>query len=806
MPTAGSLLWPSHGNRPFSAIAASNRRHVCAERTRGVFCGGWTVLPVLSYPENYDEFRAKPPTRLYNPLARVSSPTRLDLALASATIAATKAFNTLFYPGDGPLMHALDERHLNRAKMKMLHAIKLLETTIFRPRRIVACNFLTALASLLFLLLFCSPAADAQTSVLTEHGDISRSGANTNESILTPANVNTSTFGKLFSQLVDGYVFAQPLYLPAVTMGAGTTQPATTHNVIFIATENDSVCAFDADTSAGANAAPLWHITLLDAAHGAAAGATTVPPTDVSNPVLGPAIGITGTPVIDPVSGTLYVVGVTKENATYVHRLHALDITTGAEKGSFNSPVTLAASVPGNGSGSVSGTMSFDDKWELQRAGLLLLNGIVYSAYGSQNDNGPWHGWILAYNAATLHQTGVYCATPNATGSGIWMAGSGLAADVLDPVNHPYGRMFISTGNGTYDATTPYSNSMDYGDDHLRLDLTNGVLTVQDTFTPFNQANLDLNDTDTGSGGILLLPNQTVGGHAHLLVQVGKDGRIFLVDRDTMGGYCSACTTLDTNIVQELPGAILHGLWGMPAYWNGNLYFWGSEDFMRAYSFTNGLLSSSPTSISLEEVNFEGSTPTVSAQGTTNGIVWNIDSATAHFVLMAHNALNVADTLYSTTQNPSRDAGSNGLQFTVPTVINGKVYAGDQNQINVYGLLNGMQQASAPIISPFSETFNSSLQVTITDSTPGAVIYYTTNGSVPTPTSTKYTTSFAVSATTTVNAIAVATGFLQSPQAARSTHFLRKPPCQPSILRQAFIRLLSPFQWELPLQVRSFIL
>ena len=256
------------------------------------------------------------------------------------------------------------------------------------------------------------------------------------------------------------------------------------------------------------------------------------------------------------------------------------------------------------------------------------------------------------------------------------MSGSGLSADVVDPVNHPYGRMFVATGNGTYDATPPYTNSMDYGDDHLRLDLTNGVLTVQDSFTPFNQASLNSNDNDTGSGGIVLLPDQTTGGHTHLLAQVGKDGRIFLVDRDTMGGYCSTCTTLDTQIVQELPTAIPNGLWGMPAYWNGNLYFWGNEDTMRAFSFTNGRLSSNPTSTSSEMVNYEGSTPTVSADGNTNGIVWNIDAATAHFVLMAHDALNVGTTLYSTTQNSSRDSGSGGVRFAVPTVINGKVYGG----------------------------------------------------------------------------------------------------------------------------------
>src|SRR5271165_1054934 len=233
-----------------------------------------------------------------------------------------------------------------------------------------------ALKSAAHLMLFASgllsaflgipPQARAQTSVLTQHYDNARTGANTNETILTPANVNTSSFGKLFSQMVDGYVFAQPLYVPGVTMGAGTKQAGTTHNVIFVATENDSVYAFDADTNSGANASPLWQITLLDASHGAAAGATSVPASDLSNGVMGPVIGITGTPVIDPLSGTLYLMGETKENGSYVYRLHALNLTTGAEKASFNSPVTLSATVAGTGSGSVGGILTFDSKWQNQ--------------------------------------------------------------------------------------------------------------------------------------------------------------------------------------------------------------------------------------------------------------------------------------------------------------------------------------------------------------------------------------------------------------------------------------------------------
>ena len=267
--------------------------------------------------------------------------------------------------------------------------------------------------------------ATAQISVVTQHNDIARTGANTSETILTPANVNFRTFGKLFSQPVDGYVYAQPLYLPGVTMGAGTPQAGTNHNVVFVVTENDSVYAFDADTNApAANASPLWHITLLDAAHGAPAGARVVSSsTDIRQTDIVPLIGITSTPVIDPATGTIYVVGKTKEGTAYVQRLHALSITNGTEK--FGGPVKLAASVPGNGNGSVSGVLNFDPYWQNQRAGLLLLHGIVYIAFGAHEDMGPWHGWILAYNATTLRQTGAWCSSPNGLRGGIWMSGTG---------------------------------------------------------------------------------------------------------------------------------------------------------------------------------------------------------------------------------------------------------------------------------------------------------------------------------------------------------------------------------------------
>jgi hypothetical protein len=607
--------------------------------------------------------------------------------------------------------------------------------------------------------------ATAQISVLTQHYDIARTGANTSETVLTPANVNSLEFGKLFSHSVDGYVYAQPLYVPGVTMGSGTPQAGTRHNVVFIATENDSVYAFDADSNApAANASPLWHITLLDSAHGAASGAVAVPSSDLHQTDIVPVIGITSTPVIDPSTGTIYVVGKTKESGTYVQRLHALSITNGAEK--FGGPVKLAASVPGNGAGSTSGVLHFDPFWQNQRASLLLLHGIVYIGFGAHQDFGTWHGWILAYNAGTLKQTGAWCSTPNGNDGGIWGAGTGIAADVPDPSGHPYGRIFTATGNGKFDAVAPnYNNFMDYADSIVKLDLTNGVptmiasgRTVGDDFTAFNQSSLNNGDLDQGSGGTLLLPNAASGGQ-HLLVQTGKTGRVYVVNQESMGGYHP------TNSSDPQQKATVGGMWSTAAYWNGHLYFWGSSDHLREFSFANGVMSSGSTA-SAEFSNFPGSTPVVSANGNANGIVWNVISQNfgnrGREVLQAHNAANVSKLLYSSDQDLSRDNPGAAVKFVVPTVANGKVYVGAEYQVSVYGLLNGATEVAAPAISPASESFISSVTVTMTDSTAGAVIHFTTNGSTPTSASPTYGGPISVTSTETIHAIAVATGHMDS--------------------------------------------
>ncbi|MBT9332595.1 chitobiase/beta-hexosaminidase C-terminal domain-containing protein [Paracidobacterium acidisoli] len=592
----------------------------------------------------------------------------------------------------------------------------------------------------------------AQTSVTTWHNDIGRTGQNLNETILTPSNVNPTQFGLLFSQPVDGQIYAQPLYLPNLTINGAT------HNVVFVATENDSVYAFDADSNGGSTSGLLWQASMLAAAHGAAAGATTIPYTTVSGDIQ-PQYGITGTPVIDPTTNTLYVVSKSMENGSAVQRLHALDVTTGLEK--FGGPVVLTATVTGTGSGSSGSSLTFSTLWENQRPGLLLLNGIVYIGFAAHGDNGPWHGWVLSYNAATLQQTGAYCVSPNGLGGGFWMSGAGLAADIPDS-SHPFGRMFIATGNGDYTAAKPYTNAMDYGDSVLNLDLTNGVPTVQDEFTPSDQADLDAGDGDVASGGVMLVPTQTTGSYPHLLVQTGKIGDLYLINRDSMGGY----NTTD-QVVQSTQYAVGNlGVWSTPAYWNGTVYYWGRFDNLKAFPLVNGQLTTYPIVESTEQYGFPGATPSISANGNTNGIVWSIDSeaysSSGPAILQAHLATNVATTLYSSATNATRDNPGVAIKFAVPTIVNGKVYVGTASQLSIYGLLNSLPQAATPVISPASEGFTSTVQVTITDSTPGAAIYYTTDGSTPTTSSTVYGGAITVSSTETITAIASAANYLQS--------------------------------------------
>lgn len=594
--------------------------------------------------------------------------------------------------------------------------------------------------------LLMSLPSSAQTSILTQHYNTARTGQNTAETVLNPTNVNSTTFGKLFSLTVDGYVYAQPLYVAALAIpGNGT------HNVLYVATEHDSLYAFDADTGS-----QLWMVSFL------INGATTLSTSNVGGTQdINPEIGITGTPTIDPTTNTLYIVVNTLESGNIIYRLHAIDITTGAEK--LGGPVLMTASVPGTAPDGNGSTVPLNPQWANQRPGLLLLNGFIYIGFSSHGDNGPWHGWLLGYDKTTLAQTGVWCTSPNGKGNGIWGAGSGLAADAA-------GSIYVSTGNGDDTVTTPApppSTTIDYGDSIVRVGLTNGVPVPTDYFTPWNQASLDGADEDLGSGGVLVVPDQTTAPFEHILIQSGKQGEVYVVNRDKMTSdgshYCNGCTS-DPEIIQSISSGA--GLWSMPAYWNSQIYLWGNGGHLEAYSLTNDMLSQSPTSKSAESSNFPGSTPVVSSNGTSDGIVWAVETdaytSSGPAILRAYNATNVSNLLYGSNLTSGRDTLGPAVKFVVPVVTNGKVYVGTQKEVDVFGLLSGESQAVAPVFSPAGGSYGAGFQVTMSSTSPSASIYYTTDGSTPTSGSTLYTGPLTVTDTTTFNAIAISEGFLQS--------------------------------------------
>lgn len=478
--------------------------------------------------------------------------------------------------------------------------------------------------------------------VLTWQNDNARDGQNTNETLLTPANVNQRTFGLQFTRSVDGNIYAQPLYVPNVSVvGFGL------RNAVYVATENDSVYAFDAD---GVIPTPLWKTSFVNPT----AGITAIPSTESSCFNITPTYGITGTPVIDPVTNTLYVVAATQQHGTDFLKLHALDITSGKEK--FGGPVTIAPK----------GILPFAPKQQLQRPALLLANGNVYIGFGSHCDNEPYRGWLFAYNAATLAQTAVFPVTPKGKDGSLWNAGAGPAADAT-------GNIFVASANGTFDANV---GGKDYGDSTLKLSPT---LAVLDYFTPFNQAYLSSTDTEIGSAGLVLLPDQT-GAHPHIMVTAGKEARIYVVDRDKLGHFHAGS---DSQIVQWIQKAFLDEATTSGAYWNGNFYFGIAADVLKQYSVTAGLLSTTPVKKAADTIIYPGATPAISSSGTTNGIVWLVNGKQTGIVLLAYEATDVTHKLY--------DSGgavkTPGTKFSPPTIANGRVYVPTQNQLIVFGLL-----------------------------------------------------------------------------------------------------------------------
>jgi hypothetical protein len=596
------------------------------------------------------------------------------------------------------------------------------------PQRLLATGLLgSALSGTLF----------AQVNVATYHNDVARTGQNTQETVLTPANVNSNLFGKLLSVPVDGVVYAQPLYLSAINIGGGR------HNVLYVATEHDSVYAIDADTGT-----IYAQVSLLPAG-----GSTVNSGTDLGCSDLVQEVGITGTPVIDPASGTLYVVASSKVGSTFLQYLHALDVTTLQEK--LNGPVAIQASVAGTGYDATASRITFNAKQENQRPALLLDAGHVVITWAAHCDTDPYHGWIISYNAATLAQEATLNTSPNGNRGGIWMSGAGPSADGA-------GNIYLATGNGTW------NGSSDLGDSVLKLSApSGGSFGVLDYFTPYDQGTLASEDKDLGAGGLMVLPPLPSG--QQLLAQQGKAGTIYLLDSSNLGKYCinlmPACSNNDPQIVQEIVDASA-GIWGAPAYWNGNVYWAGTNDTVKAYSLNaggSGMLSVSPTSHTAQSFGYPGLTPAISANGNANAILWGLHASPA--TLYAYDATNLGNLLYNSAQAANnRDSPGSTVKFVSPVIANGKVYFGTQNSVVAYGLLSAsVSPAASPVLSPAPGIYTSAQSVALTDSTPGAAIYYTTDGTTPSVHSTVYAgTPLPITVSTTVQALAAASGFSNS--------------------------------------------
>jgi Abnormal spindle-like microcephaly-assoc'd, ASPM-SPD-2-Hydin len=491
--------------------------------------------------------------------------------------------------------------------------------------------------------------------VFTYHNDNARDGQNEQETVLTPSNVNVAQFGKLFSYSVDGQVYAQPLYVANVSIpGQGF------HNVLYVATENDSVYAFDAD---GLTTNPLWQVSFLGP------NITPVASTAINANYtdLFPQIGITGTPVIDPTAGTLFVVSKTNNNGTYTQELHALNIATGAEEA--NSPIVISALLCDGNPCTTSVTTdkkTFSALFENQRPALLLLNGVVYIAWGSHGDIGVYHGWVIGYNETTLQQAGAYITTPVDSYGGIWQSGGGPAADSS-------GNIYVTSGNGPDDVATGGS---DYSGAFLKLSTSGNTLAEADYFKPSTKTTD--NSYEMSSGGPVLFPNQT-GSFPHIAVVAGKDKNLYLVNCDSLGG----ASPTSSQLLQTITGAFEGGVFSTPSLWKSNVYVWAETDILRSYQLESGQLS--VTATYPLNMGYPGAGTAVSSNGSQNAILWALDSKA---ILHAFDATNVAHEFYNSSEAGTRDTvPGNPVKFAVPTVANGKVYVGSADQVTGFGLL-----------------------------------------------------------------------------------------------------------------------
>lgn len=543
-------------------------------------------------------------------------------------------------------------------------------------RRVLRGRVLLFLAALLLLSLLSVltfrremlvGAAPSFTGVLTYRNNNMRTGQNSSETTLTLKNVSVNTFGKLFVIPTDGRVDAQPLYAPNINIpGSGT------HNVLFVASENDTVYGFDADTGS-----TLWQATMLLAGE--------VPSDDRGCGQVTPEIGVTSTPVIDlsaGTHGTIYVVAMSKDaSSNYYQRLHALDITTGAEE--FGGPVAIAAQYPGTGENSQNGYVIFDPKQYKERAGLLLLNHVVYTAWASHCDDQPYTGWIISYNETTLAQQSVLNVTPNGGEGAIWAAGAGLAADSNKNI-------YFDDANGTFDTTLNakgFPINGDYGNAIIKLSTKKDQLAVADYFNMYNTVSESDADEDLGSGGAMVIPNFKDSNHVmhELVVGAGKDSNIYLANRTNMGKFNP---NNNNQIYQEVTGALAGSVFSAPAFAEKSIYYGAVGDSIKAFSFNgNGLLNTTPASATSTQFGYPGSTPSISGNSARTLILWATEN-TSPAVLHAYSAKNLGVELYNSNQAAGgRDHFGNGNKFITPTIANGKVYVGTTAGVGVLGLL-----------------------------------------------------------------------------------------------------------------------